>query len=211
MKHQLTFSLIIVISIITWNCNGLKKSNKKDNTKELVNLMTGSFSSAKQAKKDTAFYDISLQMYPIWQNRKDGNWLYVEQAVSNAPNRPYRQRVYKIEKVNDELFRSIVYTLPNPKDFIGKWKNPTAFDVINPDSLALRDGCDVYLRKVADKYYRGATKEGTCKSTLRGASYATSEVEVFADKIISWDRGFNEKSEQVWGAEKGGYIFNRLE
>lgn len=211
MKYRIIFSLSLLVTILTWSCNGLKKINKKDNTKELVSLMTGSFSSAKQAKKDTAFYNIVLEMYPIWQNRKDGNWLYVEQALSKRPEKPYRQRVYKIEKVNDELFRSIVYTLPNPKDFIGKWKTPTAFDVINPDSLALRDGCDVYLRKVADKYYRGATKEGTCKSTLYGANYATSEVEVFTDKIISWDRGFNEKSEQVWGAEKGGYIFNRLE
>ena len=210
MKQQLTLSLILLIGICTWSCTGLKKVNKKDSTKELVSLMTGSFSSAKQAKKDTSFYNISLQMYPIWENRKDGKWLYVEQSVSKKPKKPYRQRVYKIEKVDDELFRSIVYTLPNPEDFIGKWKTPSAFDVINPDNLALKDGCDVYLRRVADKYYRGATKEGTCKSTLDGSNYATSEVEIFADKVISWDRGFNEKSEQVWGAEKGGYIFNRL-
>ena len=122
MKQQLTFSLILLITIFIWSCNSLKKVSKKDNTKELVSLMIGSFSSAKQAKKDTAFYDITLQMYPIWENRKDGNWLYVEQSLSKKPEKPYRQRVYKIEKVDDELFRSIVYTLPNPKDFIGKYK-----------------------------------------------------------------------------------------
>jgi hypothetical protein len=25
--------------------------------------------------------------------------------------------------------------------------------------------------------------------------------------MISWDRGYNDAGEQVWGAEKGGYIF----
>jgi hypothetical protein len=26
-------------------------------------------------------------------------------------------------------------------------------------------------------------------------------------KIVSWDRGFDASGAQVWGAEKGGYIF----
>ena len=210
MQKQVTLFLIVLIVICTWSCNSLKKANKKDNTKELISLITGSFSSAKQAKKDTSFDEITLQVYPIWQNIKDGNWLYAEQILSKGVEKSYRQRVYKIEKVDNELFRRIIYTLPDPNDFTGKWKTPSVFDVINPANLALKNGCDVYLRKVADKYYRGATKEGTCKSTLDGASYATSETEIFADKVISWDRGFNKKGEEVWGVKKGGYIFDRL-
>ena len=209
MKKIILLSLL-ALAIGNWNCNGLKKTTKKDSLKELVSLMTGSFNSSRQAKKDTAFYDISLQMYPIWEGQKDVYWLYVEQAVTKAPTRPYRQRVYKLEKVEADLYKSIVYTLPEPKRFIGKWKEPAFFDTISPDDLELRDGCAVYLRKVADKYFRGATKEGTCKSTLRGATFATSEVEVFDDKIISWDRGYNDKGEQVWGATKGGYIFQKI-
>jgi CpeT protein len=46
-----------------------------------------------------------------------------------------------------------------------------------------------------------------CPSNLRGATYATSEVVVQHDKMISWDRGFDSRDKQVWGAEKGGYIF----
>lgn len=192
-------------------CNSLKKNRNKDNSKELLQLMSGSFSSAKQARNDTAYYNIKLEMHPIWVNRKNEQWLYVEQAVAKAPNRPYRQRIYQLVRVNEDLYQSIVYTLPNPKAFVGQWKKPAAFDSLSPDNLERREGCDVYLRKVADKYYRGATKEGTCKSNLEGASFATSEVEIFADKVISWDRGFDEKGIQVWGAAKGGYIFDRIE
>jgi hypothetical protein len=31
-----------------------------------------------------------------------------------------------------------------------------------------------------------------------------------ADRIVSWDRGFDGDRRQVWGAEKGGYIFGRI-
>jgi CpeT protein len=32
-------------------------------------------------------------------------------------------------------------------------------------------------------------------------------VEIFADRLASWDRGWNKEDKQVWGAEKGGYVF----
>jgi hypothetical protein len=28
--------------------------------------------------------------------------------------------------------------------------------------------------------------------------------------LASWDRGFDSTDNQVWGAEKGGYIFKKL-
>ena len=205
MKKFLLLSFVVTI---LFACDASKQSTQGE-TDVLVQLMTGTFSSTKQAKKDTAFYDISLQMYPIWSNKKEENWLYVEQALSSAPNRPYRQRIYKVQRLSKDLYESQVYTLPNPKRFIGKWQSPDYFNRITPDSLTLQSGCSVYLRKVAKDYYRGATKEGTCESTLRGAAFATSEVEIFANKIVSWDRGFDKENNQIWGAEKGGYIFDK--
>jgi len=60
-----------------------------------------------------------------------------------------------------------------------------------------------------DGYYTGSTVGKLCESNLRGAAYATSEVTVKSDRIISWDRGFDNEDNQVWGAEKGGYVFLR--
>jgi len=76
--------------------------------------------------------------------------------------------------------------------------------------ITLRNGCEVILKRKDKKSYKGRTGEKTCESSLRGASFATSEVEILENKIISWDRGFNKKGEHVWGAEKGGYIFEKL-
>ena len=59
--------------------------------------------------------------------------------------------------------------------------------------------------------FYGATRENDCESSLRGASYATSEVRLFADAMHSWDRGYDADGVQVWGATAGPYEFLRLE
>ena len=58
--------------------------------------------------------------------------------------------------------------------------------------------------------YEGSTNGKDCQSDLRGAKYATSEVVISDEGIKSWDRGYDENDKQVWGAEKGGYVFKKL-
>ncbi|MFK7925615.1 MAG: chromophore lyase CpcT/CpeT [Bacteroidia bacterium] len=182
-----------------------------DQTTRLYGMMTGSFSSAEQAAADTNFYDISLHMYPIWQKQYPGEyWLYVEQALGSQQDKPYRQRVYHVEKLSDNEWQSVVYTLPNPEKFVLKWKTPEVFDQLKKEDLVVREGCAVFLSLQKNGSFSGKTREGECGSTLRGASFAASEVTVWADKISSWDQGFNEAGEQVWGATTGGYVFKRL-
>ena len=148
-------------------------------------------------------------MYPIWPESGE-RWLYVEQAMVSEQDKPYRQRVYKIEGIELNRFQSIVYTLENDSLFVGKWKEPGFFNQYDSSILSEREGCAVVLEKTGESMFSGSTLDKACSSNLRGASYATSSVTVTPNSIQSWDRGYNEADEQVWGAEKGGYIFNRL-
>ena len=92
----------------------------------------------------------------------------------------------------------------------GAWREPERLDAIGPDDLKLREGCAVVLRgRGGDGSFVGSTVGDACKSTLRGASYATSEVSVTSGGITSWDRGYSADDEQVWGAKKGPYVFER--
>lgn len=209
MKRHSFWLLIIGISFLL-GCQSTKSSltNTDSHTKELYTLMTGSFSSSDQSKRDTNYYDITLHMYPIWKER-EGNWLYVEQSVTRMQDRPYRQRVYHIV-AEDGKWKSEVYTLPHEKTFIGKWKTPEAFASLTPDSLIIREGCAVYLERKDKMHFQGKTQPQTCTSTLRGAAYATSEVEIQKDLIVSWDQGFDSSGTQVWGATQRGYEFRRL-
>jgi hypothetical protein len=189
----------------------VQKSKKMTSLDRLTLVMAGSYSSGAQAAEDTAYYDIRLEMVRIWPDRMDGNWLYVEQAVSTYLDKPYRQRVYHLTEEPDGRFRSVVYTLTEPTRFIGAWKDPAQFDAINLKNLELREGCDILLSWNADTdEYSGRTEDKTCESNLRGARWATSEVVLTPSGMVSWDKGLDDDGNQIWGAEKGGYVFDKL-
>ena len=175
-------------------------------TRKLLKVMTGSFNSQLQSEKDSSYYNISLHMYPIWKSNKE-DWLYVEQALISMQDKPYRQRVYKLELLDDGTYASHVYLINEPDKFIGKWNEPAFFGQFDKSDLTKREGCTVFMKKEENGMYVGATRGQDCKSNLRGASYATSKVTISKNKIESWDQGFNTNNEQVWGAEKGGYVF----
>ncbi len=201
--------LLPVLAMICWACVNSKGATQTipSDLDELMELMTGSFSSSQQAGKDTSYFDITLHMYPIWKDK--GKWLYVEQALSVRQDKPYRQRIYHLEQVAKGKFRSVVYTLPDPESFIGAWQDPQRFGVLSPLELSLRGGCDVYLEKIGRQKYEGSTQGENCSSELAGASFASSEVLVRSGMIESWDRGFDAQGNQVWGATEGGYRFKR--
>ncbi len=201
--------ITVCITIFLFSCTAQKNVTSNDDLSNLVKMMTGTFNSSAQANADSNYYDITLNMYPIWTERS-GNWLYVEQAITQGLERPYRQRIYKVE-YKEGLYISSVYTLPSPKDYIGAYKTPKKFDALTFEELSEREGCAVIMKKLSNGNFQGETGANSCGSTLRGAAYATSEVEILPNKIVSWDRGFFEDGKQAWGATKAGYIFDRID
>ncbi|MCW8804105.1 MAG: chromophore lyase CpcT/CpeT [Ignavibacteriaceae bacterium] len=200
MKTLLTFLILITLSFA---------AHSQRDVEALVEYMVGSFSSKEQAEEDSNYFSIELEMVQIWKDRTDGPWIYIEQAVAQSKDKPYRQRVYQLRKRNDGKIESIVYTIPDPLRFAGDYKKEFPLIRLTPDSLTLRGGCEVVLYQADDGYFEGGTIDKNCSSDLRGASYATSEVLIDKDKLISWDRGFDENGNQVWGAKEGGYIFKK--
>jgi CpeT protein len=195
------FILILNIMFLTLSGNAQTKG-----LQSLGKAMAGKYSSEKQHKTDTAnYFNIRLQIVPIWQDRKDGLWFYVEQAVAGSENKPYRQRVYHVTEKENKTYESAVFTFAAPLRFANK---VSLFEKsLNPDSLKIREGCSVILKQLNDSGFSGGTEGKGCSSERGGAAYATAEVEISERELRSWDRGYNEKGEQVWGATKSGYIF----
>jgi len=177
------------------------------NLEPLVSLMVGRFSSAQQADNDSTYFNISLVTVPVMQGRTDGFWMYVEQALSKSRYRPYRQRVYQVQYRNGYWTTSI-YLLKNPDFWINAQDDTFRLNRMRTDSLIKRNGCDIMLRR-NNRTFSGKTDYSTCPSEVRGAVFATSEVTLQKDKLVSWEKGFSPDGKQVWGAEKGGYIFLR--
>lgn len=205
--NKLTLFALLILALNS--CKTSQITNKKDQElEELFELMQGSYDSSMHAAADSTYYDISLEMHPVWKNSGE-KWLYVEQSLSDQKDKPYRVRMYKLHRIDDQTIASEVYTIPNEQLYYGKYRNKRLFNELKPRDLELREGCAVFLKKQKDGTYSGSTGKNTCNSTLRGASYATSVVMIRDHQIISWDRGFDDQGNQVWGAEKGGYVFNK--
>lgn len=168
--------------------------------------MRGEFSSEEQSKKDTSYFNIHLKMVSIWTQREDAIWLYIEQAVATRLDKPYRQRIYRLSEPEPGVFESVVFTMKSPLRFANK---PELLETLNPDSLTQKPGCSVFLRRTGKRQFIGGTRGTNCASDIKGAAYATSEVTITPKMLLSWDRGFDAEGKQVWGAEKGGYMFLR--
>lgn len=175
---------------------------------ELIEWMSGSFSSEEQANKNPDYSHIDMHIVPIWEGIDDeGQYFYVEQAASETPKEPYRQRVYYLHNVDIDIYASVIYLLPEPEKHIGAFNEKKPLADLGPSDLTEKEGCTVFLEYDGFASYSGKTEEKKCPSAMRGASYASSEVTVMKGKLLSWDQGWDNLDSQVWGASGGAYIF----
>ncbi len=174
----------------------------------LMDWMTGTFDSSAQANENPAYYGVQLQMCPVQAPELGEHILYVEQAMMSDLSSPYRQRLYRLTQNAQGKYVSEVYALNGAQALVGLCDQDAASKVFGPSDYELKDGCAVYLEHAGD-HFVGATEGKGCNSLINGASYATSEVRVFENAIESWDRGFTNQDNQVWGAMDGPYIFVR--
>jgi hypothetical protein len=188
----------------------------------LAELMEGEFRSATQAEAtadlpdEERFLDIVVRVERIdaWDGRGGAVWLYMEQAVARMPDRPYRQRVYKLKDAGDGVVTSTVLWLPGEDaQYVGAWRDASLLASVSPGELEAR-GCVVRLRDVRNEagpwLFAGETVGDGCPSDFRGAVRATSAVRFAADRFEAWDRGWNASGEQVWGPTTGPYVFDRV-
>lgn len=172
----------------------------------LASTMIGSYSSAAQAERDTNYFNIELEMVRIWPKETDGIWLYVEQAAASKKDQPYRQRIYHLRQVDDTTFVSTVCNLDSMKNFMGAYRDVSRFGALTPADARELEGCAITLSYRNGRFV-GSTHERDCRNAWGKATYATSEVDIGPEGMVSWDRGYDDTHTQVWGAEKGGYEF----
>jgi hypothetical protein len=199
----------IIFAATVWFLSTISLAQNKKDLEILADWMCGSFNSEEQSLQDSTYYHISLEMHRIWENHSDGFWIYVEQAVAETKDKPYRQRIYQIIEFDGD-FKSIIYSIPNAENYAGGYKDISKFNSLTPSQLDIREGCEVIIKRKDENTFIGSTTDDNCLSTLRGAVFATTKVVITENSMMTWDQGFNSNHEQVWGAVKGGYIFNKV-
>ena len=166
----------------------------------LTDWMAGSYSSEAQRLRDTAnYFDIRLLMAPIWKERSDGHWFYVEQAVADYLDKPYRQRVYRIHEIEPGVFESVIYTLQEPLRFT---HHPELLEKLPIDSLTEKKGCSVILRKQTDGQFAGSTVGKAMSERPKGRCLCYLGSNDHPERLLSWDRGYNEKTSRSGARRK---------
>jgi hypothetical protein len=186
-------------------------SKTNDAPEHLAKLLAGDFSNAEQARTDFNYRNVVLHVVRIWPDRSDGPWLYLEQALADAPTQPYRQQVYQLVAAADGGVVVQVFNLPDPVALTAAWHEPRRFDILAPDKLVARPGCSLHLKVQPDSSIKGSTEGCNCPSELSSAAYASTELTVTAHALVFWDRGFTAKGTQIWGPANTGYEFRRAE
>jgi len=175
--------------------------------RQLAQWLEGRFDSSAQATRDRRYFDVTLAVCSVSAPSVGATALYVEQALRGRA--PYRQRLYVIVPGSDgaRVAESRVFPFVDPASVAGLCdRDGTA--TIEADAVVERAGCTVTLALEGERFV-GSTAGHECVSTLMGASYATTQITLDAQRLESWDRGFDANGRQVWGATAGPYQFER--
>ena len=172
-------------------------------------LLEGRFDSADQARSTPGYPPLQLVACPADVPSLGSRVLYVEQTRMDAAEAPERQRIYVIEQGDpvESVAVARVFELAEPRSSVGACGRSVR-PHFGRDELVERVGCTLSLH--ADgPVYRGATSGRSCPTTLRGATYVTSDVVLDTVGLRSRERGFDPSGEQKWGAESGPVVFVR--
>ena len=175
----------------------------------LFRHLSGRFSSNAQSRMQPSYFDVRLTTCAVDAPELGAYVLYVEQAIADATARPYRQRIYVVQRgTSDAQGVSQVLELVAPRGFIGACDDDN-IRTVTPEETVERPGCHVVMNWDGVQF-DGGTVGRECLSDFSGATYATSEVQITATGLRSWDRGFDASDLQVWGASEGPYQFERV-
>jgi len=180
-----------------------------DRLKPPARWLAGAYSCTAQTAATGDVRKLTMHAAPIWPERTDGPWLYVEQALAELPDSPYRQQALQLVARADGAIECRVFALADPVKMTGAWREPARFSALSPADLKPRAGCTIILRLQPDGTFAGSTEGQGCASELRGADYATTDMRITEREITLWERGFTAHGAQVWGPTQGGYIFKK--
>lgn len=184
--------------------------NSPSEEKELYNRLQGTFTSEKQSQQDSSYYNVTINLAPIWKKEEEDLWLYAEQALSDAIHNPYSQKIYRVSKDKDERIKLEPYILENFTLYKGAWKETSLFSSLDPADLSPEVGCTIYFKK-EDNTFIGETEGKNCRSLRTNSEYSKNQLAVSQDTLISWGRGFDKDNNQVWGKTKSGYILQKVQ
>ncbi|KAK9995253.1 hypothetical protein SO802_019939 [Lithocarpus litseifolius] len=194
-----------------------KSTTRWDHTRLVAQSLTGQKFSRDQASRDPDnYFNIRLMTCPAAEMVDGSNVLYFEQAFWRTPQKPFRQRFYMVKPCPKELRCDVEvssYAIRDVEEYRNfcdrpKDQRPLPEEVIGDIAEHLTT---IYLKRCERGkrcLYEGSTPPGGFPNSWNGATYCTSELAIVKNnEIHTWDRGYDDDGNQVWGAKEGPYEF----
>jgi len=194
-----------------------ESTTRWDHTRLVAQSLTGQKFSRDQASRDPDnYFNIRLMTCPAAEMVDGSKVLYFEQAFWRTPQKPFRQRFYMVKPCPKELRCDVEvssYAIRDVEEYGNfcdrpKDQRPLPEEVIGDIAEHLTT---IYLKRCERGkrcLYEGSTPPGGFPNSWNGATYCTSELAIVKNnEIHTWDRGYDDDGNQVWGAKEGPYEF----
>ncbi|GLT83901.1 hypothetical protein SLE2022_021650 [Rubroshorea leprosula] len=194
-----------------------KSTTRWDHAKIVSRSLSGEKLSKDQASRDPDHYfNIRNIACPAAEMVDGSKVLYLEQAFSRTPQKPFRQRFCMVKpfpkdlKCDVEVSTYAIRDAEEYKNFCDRPKDqrPLPDEVIGDIAEHLTT---IYLKRCERGkrcLYEGSTPLGGFPNSWNGATYFTSELAILKNnEIHTWDRGYDDDGNQVWGVKEGPYEF----
>lgn len=194
-----------------------KSTTRWDHARAVAEALSGEKFSREQARRDPDNYlNIRMLMCPATEMVDGSRVLYFEQAFWRTPQKPFRQRFYMVKpcpkeiKCDVELSSYAIRDVEEYKNFCDRPKDqrPQAEEVIGDIAEHLTTIHLSRCERGKRCLYEGSTPPGGFPNSWNGATHCTSEFAIHRNgEVHTWDRGYDDEGNQVWGAREGTYEF----
>ncbi|KAG5537321.1 hypothetical protein RHGRI_024688 [Rhododendron griersonianum] len=196
----------------------LTKSNTRwDHTRLVSRSLTGQKYSKEQAARDSDnYFNLRWLSCPAAEMVDSSKILYFEKAFWRTPHKPFRQRFFMVKPCPNEMKCDVelsTYAIRDAEEYKNFCDHPK--DQRSQPEEVIGDVAEhlttIYLKRCErGKHclYEGSTPPDGFPNTWNGATYCTSELSVLKNnEIHSWDRGYDDDGNQVWGVKGAPYEF----
>lgn len=194
-----------------------KRTTRADHARIVARTLTGEKFTSEQAGYDPGtYFNLRLNACPAAEHEDGSRVLYVEQAFWRTPERPYRQRFFKVKPCPQELNCDVevsayaVRDIEQYRNFCDRPKKqrPKPEQVLRDIAEYLTTVHLSVCKRGQQCLYEGSTPPGGFPNSWNGATYCTSDLKTYKNgEIHCWDRAYNEEGSQVWGVQQGPYEF----
>lgn len=185
--------------------------------RDVATRLEGTMDSSSQSLLDRDYVDVRVTQCEIVVGDQPGHldpsiFLYVEQALSLSLQAPYRLRVIKLspDGLSARGVVSSIYEVNLPSEQLlnlcGKKLEQRVLSWFDLKDVQ----CSVYMNKIGNLWV-GETQKAKCPNDYGSGKFVSSKVRLSQNGMYSWDQGWDGEGNQVWGAVKGGYTFEKMD